>query len=777
MKKLIAVKDIATFLYSSGDLTNDLFSNKSLKDGKDAHNFLQHQYNDKSEKEYYIKLNYNYKDNEFTIHGFIDGVLNEDDKTILQEIKSTKEDLEKIDLNYHKEHLAQLLLYAYIYADLYQLKEVNLRLTYIHIPDYEIKDFNLTKSFEELEEFFKESIEKYFDWQLLLLDNDNVKLDSIKNIEFPFKEKREGQYELMKSTYYTLTHNEILYAIAPTGIGKTMATLFPALKSLMKENEKLFYLTAKTTGRTVVIDSVKLLLKKGLKLKSIVISSKLKSCLSENKKVCDPDKCPYAKGYFNRLRDAIEDIYKNEDLFDEKTIKKYAVKHQICAFEFSLDLSYFCDLVICDYNYVFDPKAHLVRYFEEDTYKIKVLLDEAHNLIDRSKSMFSASFISDDLYELVEILAKYDNKLYGYSKKVYNRLKEYDELLSEELFYYSHEYDEELLNYLWVIQRLAEKILNDNKEFDRRNDAIEKYFLLKDLLDTTYYFNSDYLYIVKKEDEKYIIELSCNDASSYILDRIEQSISGIVFFSATMYPIKYHMDLLTQSKGKYVSLKSPFDKKKMKLIIKDNVSTKYKDRENSVKDIIEVINALVSSKKGNYIVFFPSYKYIELVLKELSLPDYEILIQDKDMNEEGRNNYINKFKDENKNHLGLFVMGGSFSEAIDYKNDLLSGVIIVGVGLPQVNIENNLLKEFMEEKYEDGFDYAYTYPGFNKVLQAAGRVIRTKDDVGVVILIDERYRYFKYQSLMPEYWSHKIYMKSNLNIKLELENFWRENNE
>ena len=773
MKKVIAVKDIATFLYSSGDLTNEFFSNKNQLDGKHAHSYLQNQYNKDSKKEYYIKQEVNYKDDEFTIHGFIDGVLIEDDKLILEEIKSTQTPLKNIDLSFHKEHLAQLMLYAYMYANINALNSVNLRLTYIHIPEYETKKFELTKDYHELESFFFDSIDKYSSWIHLVDEKSNEGFDSLKNIKFPFKNKREGQYELMKATYFTLQNNKILYAIAPTGIGKTMATMFPALKTIKKRNEKLFYLTAKTSGRTVAIDSIRMLQSEGLKIKSLVLTSKAKACATKSR-ICKPEKCPFAKGYFNKSRTAIEDIYKNNNLFDFVKINEYANKYQICPFEFSLDLSEFCDLIVCDYNYVFDPKAHLMRYFDDNTYKSKILCDESHNLVDRSKEMYSAILDSELVNKLVNILGRYDKVLYKKRGVFLSLLHKYDEIMSENLFYYSKFLDEKLLNILNQIVNISFNILSDNQEFSNRDDALEAFFNAKDLLDTAEFFSENHMFVIKKDEKSYYIEIRCMDASNFILKTIESSVNGIVFFSATMYPIDYYMDLITHGEGKYLTLKSPFDNNRLNLIINDSISTKYKDRENTISEIVEIIKNLVNSKRGNYIVFYPSYKYIELSLKYLEGLDTEILVQMPNMDEHNKENILKQFSYTNRSHLGLFVMGGSFSEGIDYQGDLLNGVIIVGVGLPQVNIENNLLKEFFEEKYNRGFDYAYTYPGFNKVVQAAGRVIRTEDDYGTVILVDERYKTLKYQKLMPDNWSNKKIITNSLELDDNLIEFWQE---
>lgn len=774
MNKTIAVKEIAEFVYASGDLTNEFFSNRRGEDGKNAHLYLQKQYNEESKKEYYIKKEVNFHGNTFIIHGFIDGVLQEDGKTIIEEIKSTETLLKDITLDFHKEYLAQVYLYSYLYADINSLDSVNIRLTYIHLPDYETKKFDIVQDYAFLEKFFFDSLGTYLNWLELVESSNQTTLETLKDVEFPFKEKRKGQYELMKACYYTLSNNQILYALAPTGIGKTMATLFSSLKTLNSKKDKLFYLTAKTCGQDVVISSLKLLEEKGLKLKSIVLSSKAKACATKAR-ICKPEKCPYAKGYFNRLRTGVEDIYLNNNIFDYNLIKEYAEKYKICPFEFSLDLSEFADLIVCDYNYVFDPKAHLIRYFEDDTYKSKILADEAHNLVERSKDMYSAILKNTDINKLVDILIQFDKTLFKKRDKLNIKLKEYDEIMSENLYYYSRFQDDEILNLLNSIYISAFNIFEEKQEFKERDEALEAFFTLKDFLDTNEYFSDNHMFIIKKEDNIYYIEIKCFDASSFLLDTIKKQTDGIVFFSATLNPINYYMDLITHGEGKYLSLESPFDSNKLKIIVNDTVSTKFKDRENTILDIVKDIKTLVSIKKGNYIVFFSSYQYLELCLPYLSDLDTNLVIQTKNLNIEERNNILSEFCDTQRAHLGLFVLGGSFSEGIDYNGDLLNGVIIVGVGLPQVNIENELVKEFFDDKYSRGFDYAYTYPGFAKIVQAAGRVIRTEDDYGAVILIDKRFKYKKYKDLYPAHWTNIEYIESKESLETTLVDFWNEN--
>ena len=766
MAKTIAVKELAYFVCQSGDLTTEFFSNHDLEAGKKAHEHHQAKYNEASKKEVYIKSEITYLNQIYTLHGFIDGVLNIDGKIIIEEIKSTLLELDEISLDYHKEHLAQLKIYAYLYAINNNLDEVNLRLTYISAVDYLEKSFDLKIETTTLEEFVFSIFEEYVKWLNLLEENSKVKEETIASIKFPFKEKREGQQKLMKGVYQTLLNSDILYAIAPTGIGKTMATLFSALKTL-KNKDKLFYLTAKGSGKNAPLEAIELLSKNGLRIKTIDITAKRKIC-NCNKKNCNPDECPFAIGYFSRLKTATIDIFSNHDIYSRDLILEIANKHTICAFEFSLYLSYFCDVVIADYNYVFDPKAHLIRYFEDDTYKPKVLVDEAHNLISRSKEMYSATINENDIRLLRRKLSSYKPSARNLCNKAIEIFEKYNDYLTDKALYVSIEKDNNLNKALRAIKDRVDEILTENKTIKDKDEILDVYFKILDFLRIADLYSTTHRLLGKVIDDAISISYNCLDASTFILNTINESIYGITFFSATLYPIKYYMDLLTKGFGNFINLPSPFDPNNLKIIINKEISTKYNDRENSVDTIIEAIESLAQNE-GNYIIFFPSYAYLKMVYEKLEEPNFECILQKNNMTEDEKDEIIEKFKTTTNTKFGFFVMGGVFSEGIDFIGDALSGVIIVGVGLPLVCDENNILKDYFEEKYpQKGFDYAYMYPGFTKVIQAVGRVIRDENDRGVAILMDNRFIHLRYQELMPNHWKNIKVITNNYSLKKEL---------
>lgn len=770
MAKPIAVKELAYFVCQSGNLTTEFFSNRDMQRGQKAHDYLQSKYNAASKAEVYIKTELSCFGKSYILHGFIDGVLNIDEEIIIEEIKSTTKELEELTLEYHREHMAQLKLYGYLYGLNHQMELVHLRLTYISVVDYETKSFDVLISLSDLEEFTFSVLEEYISFLNLLEQSEQNREKTIAEMTFPFPEQRSGQRELMKAVYQAMIQNEILYAIAPTGIGKTMATMFSALKALKKQ-DKLFYLTAKGSGKNAPVDALKLLSSKGLKIKAIDITAKRKIC-NAGLKNCSSEDCPFAIGYFDRLKDATMDIFSGQDIYDKDLILAISTKHKICAFEFSLYLSYFCDIVIADYNYVFDPKAHLVRYFEDDTYKPKVLVDEAHNLISRSKDMYSAEISEGDIRFLRAKLTGVNPSVRNECNKVLELINGYRGQLEEKALYCSTLQNTDLNALLKQLASKCEQIFEENKKINHRDEITEVYFKILDFNRIGDIYGINHRQLSRLIQDNVVIQYFCLDASDYLLETIRSSVHGIVFFSATLYPLEYHCNLLTKGEGKYIELSSPFPKENLKILINNRLSTKYKNRLDSVDTILETIEVLTDAHRGNYIVFFPSYQYMQMVADCMECTDFELIIQKNNLTDEEKNDILERFKTTDNTKVGFFVMGGVFSEGIDFIGDSLSGVIIVGVGLPMVCDENNILKDFFEEQYHEGFAYAYIYPGFTKVIQAVGRVIRSDTDRGIAILIDERFAYTRYLSLMPPHWTNRKCISRMTDLKKEIWEFY-----
>lgn len=771
MKEIhIPVKEMAYYLHSSGDLTRDFFQNADPTEGNEAHLYLQNRYNSTDLKEYYVKEELEALDCRITIKGFIDGVLN--NGMLLEEIKSTHQDVNKMEKITHFEHLAQLKIYCYLYCHKNSYEEIDARLTYISIDDYETKSFYFHFDFQELEKYFFDSLFTYLEWLIKLDDQKIIMKKTIDELKFPFPKYRKGQREFMKYIYCTIKDKDILYAIAPTGIGKTMACIYSSLKSMDKLN-KIFYLTAKSLGKSVCISAMKILKTNGLVCKSIELSSKDKTCFLEERN-CDVSVCPYMKGYYDRLQQAIREMYDSDDIWCFDSIRQMAMKHQICPFEFSLDLSYFADVIIADYNYAFCPRTHLIRYFDDDKYNPILLVDEAHNLVSRSKDMYSAQLNKETLIELRKLLSKIKPSS---RKQINDCIKFLDDLAlkyGHPIFYNTKEKPNAFLELTYKLAKKIEKILKENIEFKNRFKVMNLYFEVNRFNKISQFFNHNYRFIMECSED-INISLSCLDASEFILKTINNRSFGTIFFSATMYPLNYYKKLLTMDKGESLIIPSPFNQRNLKLIIKNDTSTKYQDRDNSIDEIIKTIDAMISYKKGNYIVFFPSYEYLNMVYHKIKNNDYNIILQDKEMTELERINTLKLFEQNEKTQVGFFVMGGSFSEGIDYIGDMLSGVLIISVAIPLISNSNNILVDHFNEVYNDGFNYAYTYPGFTKVVQAVGRVIRTETDKGVAILFDTRFNKMLYQGLMPNEWSHRKIINNLKDIKNEIIKFKEDN--
>lgn len=681
-----------------------------------------------------------------TLFGRIDGIL---DGNTLLEIKSTKRHLDLLFVE-NMSHLAQLKLYAFMYMKNEGLETVKGTLTYISLTEYDTKSFDFVFDIDTLEIFFYESVNLYINWLMILVKHESKKVHSIKDMTFPFDHYRMGQRDFMKAVFHTVNDKKILYAIAPTGIGKTMASLFSSIKTLKEANEKIFYLTAKNEGKKIAIEAVRLLHEQGLTIKMLELTSKDMICFLEER-TCDPNICPFAKGFFDRLKDAVIDIFENEDIMTRDVIEAYAYKHTVCPFEFSLSVSNYCDIIVCDYNYVFDPRAHLIRYFDEGNYKPILLIDEAHNLVSRSKDMFSATLEKQSLIDL----RKHARTIKPSITHSVNKLIHHFENYEHEGFLEKEAPDKDLLDLTALVMKKIQKSLSQTPNHPKKSLILDGYYQLLQFDSIYGLYNGAYkTNVTVGEDVK--ITLQCLDASLFLKEVMMKKAYGTILFSATLYPLDYYKKLLSADVGESIMIKSPFDKNRLKVMTYD-VNTRYKNRTDSLDDIIKSINIIASSKKGNYICFFPSYQYMQMLLEKLKPnADMTYLIQERQTDELSRREILDKLRrTSDKSQIAFFVLGGMFSEGIDYVGDMLNGVLVVGVGMPSFNDEQEQLRTYYEKKFDQGFHYAYTYPGMNKVIQAVGRVIRSSEDYGIAVLLDDRFNTAVYKSLMPKTWHPK----------------------
>ncbi|AFK86392.1 MULTISPECIES: ATP-dependent DNA helicase [Thermoanaerobacterium] len=769
----ISVRDMVEFILRCGDLNDEFLGSSNLRalEGTKIHKKIQSSKGENYKKE--VTLRYEREFDEFIIvvEGRADGIIVDDGNVTIDEIKTTSANIDEIDEAYNPLHLAQAKCYAYIYSIQNSLNMIDIQLTYYQVDDGDMKFLRYTYSLDELKIFFDDLIEKYYYWASMLYNWIRERNSSIDKMDFPYKDFRKGQKKLMVAVYKAIENGKNLFAEAPTGIGKTISTIFPSLKAMKKGlTSKIFYLTAKTIARTVAEETFNTLRTKGLKAKTLVLTAKEKICFNE-KTECRPEACMFAKGHFDRINDALVDIFLNEDNFNRSKIEEYAKKHMVCPFEFSLDLSLWSDVIICDYNYVFDPNVGLKRFFQEKT-DFTLLVDEAHNLVDRSREMFSAELFKKDFLSLKKEIKGKSIKLEKSLSKINSIFLKLKKRCGEKGYFVTDEIFSDLNGYLKQFIGEAELFLSNERKPFAGEAVTDLYFEVIRYLKVSDMYNESYTTYVEKKADDLKVKLFCLDPSKLLNETLEK-VRSTVFFSATLIPMAYYMSLLGGNRQDYgLRLDSPFDIKNRMILIANDVSTKYKDREKTSEEIVEYIHTVVSKKKGNYIVYFPSYEYLNMVYdiyKERGIG--YLLKQESAMMENEKDDFLRMFEDGRNGVLAFCVLGGAFSEGIDLAKDRLIGVIIIGVGIPQICLERDIIREHFERKYGQGYEYAYLYPGFNKVMQSAGRVIRTEEDKGIILLIDERFLHKNYIKIFPKEWFP--YTKVNKsNLGFHLDSFW-----
>lgn len=772
----ISVRSLVEFILREGDIDNRV-SGSMEKDamllGGKIHRKIQSRMGTNYTAEVPLKIQMPCDGFVLQIEGRADGVLKDDGKVLIDEIKGILRSLEHLEAPVPV-HLAQAKCYAYIYAVQNSLKCIDVQMTYCQMETEEIRRFCQEFEFQELQTWFQDLVTQYEKWAKFEIEWRNVRNDSIRQIEFPFP-YREGQRDLVASVYRTILRKKKLFIQAPTGVGKTMATVFPAVRAVGEGlGEKIFYLTAKTITRTVAEQAFSLLKEKGLLYKTITLTAKEKICFCEEAE-CNPDACPYAKGHFDRVNDAVFDLITHSGDWSREVLEEQAKKHMVCPFEMSLDVSNWADAVICDYNYAFDPQAHLKRFFSESGKgEYLFLIDEAHNLVERGREMYSASLYKEDLLEVRKLVKAEDPKL---AKRLSECNQQFLELKREcEHYQILKSVSHIALKLMNVLSKL-EDYLEECKDAEKKKRVLDFYFAVRSFLNIHDIMDENYVVFSEMmEDGRFQIKLFCVNPAVNLQNYLEQG-NSTIFFSATLLPVHYYKKLLSVEKDDYaVYAHSSFPQENKFLFIGTDVSTRYTRRgESTYQRFARYIAVMAEQKKGNYMAFFPSYRFLEEVHTcFLECVDHEVdsICQVSYMDEEQREEFLEEFEREREKSLVAFcVMGGIFSEGIDLTEDKLIGAVIAGTGLPQVCTEREILKQYFNAADMDGFDYAYLYPGMNKVLQSAGRVIRTESDRGVILLLDDRFREMRYREVFPREWQ-QYQLGSVKNLEQEIRTFW-----
>ncbi len=795
----ISVRALVEFILRSGSIESGFASNARALEGTRLHQKLQKAEKEGYEKEVVFRKTVALKEGvELLIEGRADGIYtNTAGERVIDEIKSTVVNLEYLDEQRFPLHWAQAKCYAHMLALQENLETVVVRLSYIHVETEQVKYLFQTYSAEELQIFWQDLVERYSRWVLWKDEWDGLRTESLQKLQFPFEQYRPGQRTMAAYIYKTIQEEDKIFLQAPTGIGKTVSSIFPALKAMGQEKaEKIFYLTAKNVTGQAAVAAVQRMRKQKMRLKTVRITAKDRICMLE-KRECDPTKCPYANGHYDRVNEAVLEALQMEDEFDKESIQKIAEKHQVCPFELSLDIATWADLLICDYNYAFDPTASLKRFFQDRKRSFTLLVDEAHNLVDRAREMFSAEIHKQAFLDFRNGLDK-QSVLYKRASKINSMFLEIKKLMGEDVKFLPltaaitkaqeeaqqemEEAEQKRLTHLeerwynalkWFADKMEEYLALLNKDGRIDDEVWELYFQVLFFLKIWDQKGEGYECYFEKTGRDLKFKFFCADPSEPLRAAYSQ-VSSVVFFSATLMPIEYYKELLGgKTEEKAIALPSPFDPKRKKVMV-SRVKATYQGRQQSLDEVCEMLHQVVSAREGHYMVFFPSFAYLEQVYERFTerCPEVPVLKQESQMSEEERAEFLRQFEEEKGGLLGFCVLGGVFSEGIDLRGNSLVGVVVVSAGIPQIGTERDLIRAHLEEAKGKGYEYAYMYPGIGKVFQAAGRVIRTEEDEGIILLLDERFDQQRYYQLYPPDW-FPVSRVSPANLPGELEAFWK----
>ena len=781
----ISVRNLVEFLLREGDIDDrkgsvDPF--EAMQAGSRIHRKIQNSMGPFYSAEVPLKFQIEYEDYTLVLEGRADGLVldrDEDGQVVsatVDEIKGMYMDV----MTFEKPvlvHEAQAKCYAYMVAEEYGLETVEVQMTYVSLETEEIKYFNTVYTFEEIEAWFYTIIEIFKKWSDFQYYHKQELLESVQGLEFPY-EYRDGQKKLVSDVYRSIYRRKILFMQAPTGTGKTIANVFPAVMALGQNlAERVFYLTAKTATALAARDAYKLLVDKGYEGKTIMLTAKDKMCMCDEAD-CNPDNCPYARGHFDRINDVIYEVITKETVITRDVVLAYAEEYVVCPFELALDVSTWCEGIICDYNYVFDPNVYLKRFFADGKNGEHIfLIDEAHNMVDRAREMYSETLIKEEILSIKRYAKPVSKKLVNALEKCNRIMLEYKRECERDITVLDN--IDVLLNACDNLQMIIEQLFKKEIKFGiYQDEVLDFYFRLRNFTALAYQQDSAHyrIYCDFDEDKNFNLHLYCIDPSAQLQDRLRMA-RATVYFSATLLPIDYYKDLLCNEKDVYaIYVDSVFSQEKRLLMLGTDVTSKYTRRgEEEYLKFATYIQQIVNAKQGNYMVFAPSYKFIEdiQIKYETFNDDIDLIVQKQNMTEQEREEFLSEFdKSRNKSLVAFCTLGGIFSEGIDLVGGKLIGAIILGAGLPQIGNERKLMSDFFDEGGKNGFEYAYLYPGMNKVIQAAGRVIRTKDDCGVIALLDERFRFSSYRKTFPREWNDAQFVTVD-GVSLKVTNFWQ----
>ncbi|HOJ45609.1 MAG TPA: ATP-dependent DNA helicase [Bacilli bacterium] len=770
----LSVHDLVDFMLRSGDIDNRIFNKASMQMGTKLHQAYQSAQSGAFEAEKFLKHTYVVDEFAVTIEGYADGIREILNKVYIEEIKTTVADLDQFSTQHEAWHTMQAFIYGHMYALDHNLDTVRIRIIYINQADQKTMIKSFERSVSQLSLDIDGLISEYLSFYRSVAKRIEARNDSVKQLPFPFKHFRFGQRELAKYVYSLARSGGTLFAEAPTGIGKTISTLYPTVLSFGQGIDgKVFYVTAKNSGHEAAAQAMAYLRQAGAKACDITLTAKDKICFTPGA-ACNPDECPFAKGYYDKIRHVLHDALDHEVTFDRHIISSYAGKYELCPFELQLDLSLFTDVIIADYNYVFDPMVYLRRFFDADSSAHFLLVDEAHNLLERSRSMYSTSLSRHTFDKMRKKIKAIDHPKFKKTITKLNKLFKTEDVKTED-------YQETItLDNAWfkvidafliqaqdVMRKVPKLITEEFKDF---------YFDANRFLKMADYFDEHFVYYRQRDEYRgYTLNMFCLDSSA-LLAQVMKPLKGRVLFSATLSPFDYYVPMLGgQSSDAVLRLPSPFPKDNLLLMVAPKVSTRYKSRQATLDEVALYIEIAIKARLGNYLVFFPSYKYMNDVLAHMKTgTDVQIIAQTSDMDLSAQSSFLDNFRFNPSNTtVGFVVLGGPFSEGIDLIEDRLIGSIVVGVGLPQLSFERDLIKQYFNQLQGDGYAFSYAFPGMNRVMQAVGRVIRSEKDRGIALLIDDRYLETRYRTMFKAEWAHYEAVITPDDLQALLDNFWK----
>ena len=714
LKVRISVRNLVEFILRSGDLDNSRGSSgdkEAMLKGGRLHRKIQRSMKGNYQAEVSLKRESEYEDVIIQVEGRADGIFTEDGEFWIDEIKGTYGNLQAMEVPVPV-HRAQAMCYGWIYGEKEGLSQIGIQMTYSHLDTEDTRRYREIFSMEELKNWYQKLLDDYHKWISCSLSWKKERNASMKDLQFPFP-YREGQRDIVSGVYHTVSSKKTLFVQAPTGVGKTMSAIFPSVRAIGEgKGETLFYLTAKTITGTVAWEAFHTLRENGLKFKVTAITAKEKLCFLDSPE-CTPEKCPYAKGHFDRVNDAVYELWTTEEVYSREVIRAHAEKWQVCPFEMCLDLSVWVDGVICDYNYAFDPNVHLKRFFGENISGDYIfLIDEAHNLVERGREMYSAEISRQTLFTLRKKIRKHFPKLARALDKASRQMLELEEDLKASQNPYQVLSNPGVLpvTFLTISGELEEILEEKNLEEELRKEILEFYFVVRDFLNVSELVDENYVVYTECFGENdFRLRLFCVNPAANLSEYLKKGRSA-VFFSATLFPMLYYRELLTTETDAYgIYVQSPFSAKNRRILIGSDVSSRYTRRNHTeYSKIAEYISRCVWQRQGNYMVFFPSYRLMEDVYQvyeeEFSVDWVRCIRQNSDMTDREREEFLEEFQSREGTLVGFCVLGGIFSEGLDLTGESLIGAIIVGTGLPQIGSEREILKEYYDRKKQSGFD-------------------------------------------------------------------------